>query len=173
MTPPATDRPLPDATRLGLAVHEAAHAVIGVIHGARLLTASLARDGSSGHTQFTAESFANAARPQVYRCHVAAAGAVAEAMLTCGPRPTLPQIEARLCGGDEQELHDEAMATLRPVPIPAAEVSSLLRRCWPAVADLAADLYLGHTISHTRVCAALGVTDGGGPHGVELSLIRG
>ncbi len=161
----------PDPRRLHLAVHEAAHAVVGVIHGARLLRATLASDGNAGHTQFTAASFTNGG-PQVYRSHIAAAGAVAEAMLTHGPRPTLRQIEARLCGSDKEDLHRQAMATLLPVPVPAAEVTSLLARCWPAVADLAADLYLGTAITHAQVCAGLGLTDEGGPGSTQLATIR-
>lgn len=161
----------PHPRRLELAVHEAAHAVVGVVHGARLLRAKLAADSTSGHTQFTAESF-TAGGPLVYRSHIAAAGAVAEAMFAHGPRPTLRQIEARLCGSDRDELHAEAMATLHPVPVPAAELQRLLSRCWTAVGDLAADLYLGRAITHARVCAALGVTDGGGPGSAQLAMIR-
>lgn len=161
----------PDPRRLSLAVHEAAHAVVGVVHGARLLKAALAVDGASGHTQFTAQSFA-AGPSSAYRSHIASAGAVAEALLTHGPRPTLRQIEARLRGSDKADLHNEAMATLRLVPIPAAEVGSLLSRCWGAVSELAADLYMGRSLTHAQVCHALGLNDEGGPHSVGLAVIR-
>ncbi|MFM8598890.1 MAG: hypothetical protein ACKOB8_07780 [Mycobacterium sp.] len=108
----------------------------------------------------------------MYRSHIAAASAVAEAMLTHGPRPTLRQIEARLCGSDRDELHTEAMTTLRPVPVPAVEVIALLSRCWSAVADIGADLYLRHMLTHAHVCAALELTDEGGPGSVQLAMIR-
>lgn len=164
----------PEPRRLALAVHEAAHAVIGVVHGARIQKVGLNTDGAgriSGHTDFDPVSFA-AGAPSVYRSHIAAAGAVAEAMLACGPRPTLRQVESRLCGTDRAELVHEAMATLRPVPVPVAEVTSLLARCWSAVSDLAADLYIGRTVSHAEVCAALGLSDEGGPYSVGLAVIR-
>jgi hypothetical protein len=161
----------PDLRRLELAVHEAAHAVIGVIHGARVQRVSLAADGATGRTDFTAGSFTTGS-PVVYRTHIAAAGAVAEAMLVHGPRPTLRQIEARLCGSDRDELHQQAMASGFPVPIPAASVIALLSRCWAAIAELTPDLYFGRTLDHTDVCAAMGLRDEGGPHSVELAVIR-
>jgi len=156
---------------LSLAVHEAAHAVVGVIFGAQVQRVSLTVDGSSGRTDFDPDSFA-AGSPAVYRSYIAAAGAVAEAMLSHGPRPTLQQIEARLCGSDREELHLEAMTNLRPVPIPAADLTALLSRCWTAVADLAADIYLGSGVSHVDVCRALGLSDEGGPGSVGLAMIR-
>lgn len=79
---------------------------------------------------------------------------MAEAILTHGPRPTLCQIEARLHGSDPDELHQEAMATLRPVPVPAAAaaVTALLARCWTAVADLP-PTSISEIASATPMCA--------------------
>lgn len=60
-----------DVARLGLAVHEAGHAVVGVVHGAQLQRATISgRSGAlSGCTEFSAASFQTGG-PLVYRTHV-------------------------------------------------------------------------------------------------------
>jgi hypothetical protein len=149
--------------RLALSVHESGHCVAGVIYGARLERAYLADGGARGSTEFSGASF-QLAGPVMHRLRIASAGAVAEAMLMHGRRPTLAQVEARLCGSDREELHTEAMATLRPVR-PAVDVLvPLLMRTWGAVSDLAGEIYGGRTVSHGDVCRALGLRDrdGGG-----------
>lgn len=51
-------------------------------------------------------------------------------------------------------------------------VRPLVHRCWEAIADLATGLYFGDEISHADVCSAVRLTDGGGPAGMQLAVIR-
>jgi hypothetical protein len=160
--------------RLELAAHEAAHAVVGVWHGAVLEFSRLAADSSSGLTGFTAASFEQPG-PAGARLQIAAAGAVCEARMAAGGVPSVAQVEARLCGSDLAEFTTEAMRSLRRVPVPVAEVDALLsrKRVLNAVASLAGDLYNGVELRHQDVVAALRLEDGGGPHSMALFKLRG
>jgi hypothetical protein len=166
--------PVHPPRRLELAGHESAHAVVGVWHGAVLEFSRLAEDGLSGLTGFTAASFEQAG-PAGARLQIAAAGAVCEARMACGGRPTVAAVEARLCGSDRAEFTDEGMRSLRRVPVPVAEVDGLLsrKRVLNAVSSLAGDLYDGVTLSHADVVRALRLDDEGGPHSLALFKLRG
>ena len=54
----------------------------------------------------------------------------------------------------------------------AAHVVPVLERCWEAVIAAARQLHTEGEIGHADVCAALGLTDGGGPGSIELAMIR-
>jgi hypothetical protein len=159
-----------DRQHIALAVHEAGHAVVGVLYGARVEHAALARDRKSGRCEFDADSFG--ASPSAYRPQIAAAGALAEAVFRHGPRPTIRQIEALLNGSDCEELRFVALSSLQPFSIPSNAVLPMVLRCWTAIGDLATELCLGHEIDHADVCAALGLTDEGGPGSLGLAMIR-
>jgi hypothetical protein len=116
------------------------------------------------------DSFGPSAR--AYRSPIAAAGAVAAAVFHHGPRPTLRQVEAQLEGSDREELRLESLSSLQPLSTPLTEVLPAVLRCWSAVSGLAKDLYLGREISHADVCAALGLTDGGGSGSVGLAMVE-
>ncbi len=46
-----------------------------------------------------------------------------------------------------------------------------VKRCWRSVTTLAAQIWAGNEIGHDDVLAALGITDGGGPRSLPLSLV--
>lgn len=54
-----------------------------------------------------------------------------------------------------------------------AQIVPLLERSWSAVKTIAKQLYFHGTASHQDVCAALGLTDEGGPGSLGLAMIRG
>lgn len=163
------------AERIGLAAHEAGHAVVGVVYGATIdqasLTASLTADGSRGVCSFEADSFEASAR--AYRSHIAAAGAVAAAMFHHGPRATWHQIDDHLHGPDRDELRAAAFGGYgQPMSAPLTAVRPLVQRCWTPIVKLATEMYFGRSIGHDDVCTALGLTDDGGPYSRELHRIR-
>lgn len=157
-------------TRVALALHEAGHAVVGAVYGATTEQATLSADSAHGLCTFTADSFGPSAH--AYRPHIAAAGAVAAAMLAHGPRPALHHIERHLHGPDRHELHTMSLSTMQPMSASLLAVRPLVSQCWGAIADLATSLYFGDEIGHSDVCAALGITDGGGPASMQLALLR-
>jgi hypothetical protein len=159
-----------DWQRIALAVHEAGHAVVGVLYGATIERAALADDGTDGQCEFTAASFGPT--PRAYRSHIAAAGAVAAAVFHHGPRPALRQIEAQLEGSDREELRLASLSSLQSCPAALTEALPVVLRCWGAIGEVAATLALGDEIGHADVCVALGLTDCGGPGSFELAIIR-
>lgn len=158
------------ARRIALAAHEAAHAVVGTIYGAKIERAALAADSRDGRCDFAADSFGASAF--AYRPHIAAAGAVAAAMWHHGPRPTVHQIEEHLHGSDRDELRAAAFSSMHSMSAPLTAVRPIVRRCWSAIVALATDMSFGREIGHADVCTALGLTDDGGPGSVELAMIR-
>ena len=159
-----------DRQRLGLAVHEAAHAVVGVLHGATVESATLTADGSDGDCTFTSEVFATSTRG--HRSLIAAAGAAAAAVFHHGPQPSLRQVEAQLGDSDREDLRLTSLSSRQSLPEQLTEVLPVVLRCWSAIGTLAAGLYLGNELSHADVCTALGLADGGGPGSLELAIIR-
>ncbi len=155
---------------IALAIHEAAHAVVGTIYGAKVDHAALADDNADGLCRFT--NTITAATPRQYRSQIAAAGAVATAVFTHGPRPRLHHIDRLLGPGDRRELRLAALANAAPFDSPILAVTPIIRRCWPAISDLAATLALEGTIRHRDVCAALGLSAHPDRAGFELACIR-
>jgi hypothetical protein len=159
------------ARRIGLAAHEAGHAVVGVLYGATIDQASLTADGDDGLCSFDADSFGAEAR--VYRSHIAAAGAVAAAMFHYGPRLGWQQIDDQLHGTDRDELRAAAFSGYgQPMSAPLMAVRPLVQRCWTPIVKLATEMYFGRNIGHDDVCTALGLTDEGGSYSAELAMIR-
>lgn len=156
--------------RLGLCLHEAGHAVAGVLAGATVERAALTDDGTDGECTFTEGSFATDAR-RYHRALVAAAGPVASAIFAHGDTPSPRQLEAHLGDADGEELrlatfhstenHQEMLAAALPV----------VNRCWRSITALAAQMFAGNEIDHNDVLGALGVTDGGGLGSPQLALI--
>ena len=162
--------------RLSLAVHEAAHACVGVLHGAELECARLIGDGpdAEGECCFTASSFEVGRLAAGHRSEIAAAGAVAEAVFRFGfEGATFRRIEARLVDSDdEQQLRVESWRTLRSAPETFSDVLPLVKQLWTPIGELARKLYFGAELNHSDVCAALNVTDGGGPYSGQLHSVR-
>lgn len=156
--------------RLGLAVHEAAHAVVGVLNGGAVERAGLTADGSDGLCEFTEASFGHDAS-RYRRALVAAAGPAAAAIFAHGDVPTARQLERHLGDADREELRLAALHSHASADEQRWEVLPVVRRCWRPIGALAAQMFAGHEIGHDDVCAALGVTDGGGLCSVELATI--
>ncbi|MGP4054144.1 hypothetical protein ACTWP6_04860 [Mycobacterium sp. 4D054] len=160
-----------DRERLGLCVHEAAHAVVGVLNGATVERATLTDDGQDGECTFTADSFAHD-RTRYHRALVAAAGPAAAATFHHTDRVTVRQIERHLGAGDREELRLASLHSYTTSDEQLAAVLPVVRRCWRPIGALAAKMMRGHEIDHNDVLAALGVTDGGGPGSSQLAAIR-
>lgn len=159
-----------DRNRLGLCLHEASHAVAGVLAGATIERAALTDDGTDGECTFTADSFAHDSR-RYHRALVAAAGPVASAVFTHGDGPSPRQLDAALGDGDREELRLATFHSERNHQEMLAAAVPVVRRCWPSITALAVQIWAGNDVTHDDVLAALGITDGGGPRSPQLSLI--
>jgi len=166
------------ANQFAMAVHESAHAAVGVLLGARLQKAWVVGecpadlDQLDGKTTFA--EFGILAESQ--RHVIAAAGGVAEAVFRYGPNPTVAQISPFIHGSpvDGPEVTRFAMSrgTER---VPRADTLPLVLACWPAICVLAGKITdspdLGE-ITHTDVTAALGLSADPALHPFELANIR-
>ncbi|MGB0972107.1 MAG: hypothetical protein ACPGVG_14280 [Mycobacterium sp.] len=159
-----------DRRILTLAVHEAGHAIVGTIYGAKVDHAALAENNNDGLCRFTTSVLG--ATPAQYRAQIAAAGAVAAALFTHGPRPRLHQIEGLLGPGDRRELRLAALSNGGPFTDPIIAVTPLIRRCWDPIGELAATLAVDSEIRHPDVCAALGLSPDPDRAAFQLALLR-
>lgn len=158
-----------DRDRLALAVHEAGHAVAGVVLGAELRNAYLVPenikmpDGRKGEARFRA-------RPHGTDERIVYAGPWAEAKFAVGGRrPTQQGFNAVMATSG---VHDQRALTAAGGTHEGAAVQPIIERCWPAVMTLAKKLYKVGEVSHEDVCAALGITDGGGYYSKQLASLR-
>lgn len=150
-------------------VHEAGHAVAGVVLGARLRSAavSLSRvDGLAGLT-----SFDHRDHPQWHDPAIAYAGGYAQARFRAGGhrQPTARALSAVF---STSGCHDAAMMSLAGGTHLGHGARNLVDRCWPAVIRVAQHLHREREARHADILAALNVTDGGGRTSVELAAIR-
>lgn len=159
-----------DRRVITLAVHEAGHAVVGTIYGAKLDHAALADDNADGLCRFTGASFG--ATPNRYRPEIAAAGAVAAAVFTHGPRPRLHQVEQLLGPDDRRELHLAALANGGPISGPIMAVMPVVTRCWDSISELAATLALDGEIVHRDVCTALRLSVDPDRAAFQIAILR-
>lgn len=160
-----------DGERLGLCVHEAAHAIVGVLNGGTIERARLTEGGTDGECDFTAESFAHD-RTRYRRALVAAAGPAAAAIFSHGPQPSGRQLDAHLGSGDREVLRLAAFHSYLTSDEQLWAALPVVRQCWRPIGILAAKMMRGQEINHDDVLAALGVTDGGGPGSAQLAAIR-
>ena len=134
--------------RIELAMHEAAHAVAGVLHGGRVEVAEVfdrERNGEHGRVTFTGLP-ADAERATAY------AGPWGQARWRSGPRPTIDQVRAVLASTGSCD-HAALIASGGGLP---REVEPMLEVVWPAVRELAAVLFSTGRAGHDAVLAALG-----------------
>ena len=143
--------------RLGIAFHEAGHAVAAVVLGGRVHRAVVDEHPHTEHDPLPGLD-----------AGIVYAGPWAEARWTLGYQPGPADMRRALArnGSDDRTL------CAAGGPHQGAHIVSLMERCWPAVKTLAKGLYFTGTATHTDVCAALGLTDGGGPGSLGLTLIR-
>jgi hypothetical protein len=156
---------------LELCVHESAHAVAGVAAGARLRGAAVTSTRVLGHqglTRFEPDDF-----PSHRTAEIAYAGPYGHAkFLAAGTRPTQRQISNVLASCGHK---DDRVLTASADPDgwhTGRDVVPLLERCWPAVIRTAQQLFRAGEVHHADVCAALGVTDGGGYTSAQLASLR-
>lgn len=166
------------ANQFAVAVHEAGHATVGALLGARLQTAWVAGecpadlDQLDGKTTFAEFGILAESKRHV----VAAAGGVAQAVLQHGPNPTVAQISPFIHGspidGPEVTRFAIARGTER---VPKADTLPLVLACWPAICALAGKITdspdLGE-ITHDDVTAALGLSADPALHPFELANLR-
>lgn len=147
-----------DRERLGLCVHEAAHAVVGVLNGGTIERATLTKGGTDGTCDFTADSFAKD-RTRYRRALVAAAGPVAAAIFAHGDVPTARQLDAHLGAGDREELRLASLHSYASADEQLWAALPVVRQCWRPIGALAAQMFTRYEIGHDAVLTALGVTD--------------
>ncbi|MCV7368529.1 hypothetical protein CRI77_22420 [Mycolicibacterium duvalii] len=164
---PLTRADLTDRERqhLELCIHEAGHAVAGVVLGAQLRNAVVI-DGKVTGVEGLA-TFAD--RPQGRDPEIAYAGPWAQARWRAGRRPTQREVYAVLDGGGRR---DCGVLTASGGTHSGHFVQPVIERCWPAVIRVAQQLYRTGEALHTDVCAALDITDGGGPTSSQLAGLR-
>lgn len=150
---------------LAVCVHEAGHAVSGVVLGADFHTAIVGelRDGLKGQAFFYD-------RPHGSDVLIAYAGPWAEArFLAGGRRPTQREFYTVL---DDHGCRDQRVLTAAGGFHAGADVELIIDRAWPSVLAVARQLHRTGEAHHEDVCAALGVTDGGGFTSVQLASLR-
>lgn len=139
-------------------VHEVGHSVCAVVLGARLHRAVLGDDPRAECHDL----------PEAAQAPVSYAGPWSEARWRAGRPPNLREMHSALprCSSDYKAL------IAAGGPEAGRGAIALLERCWPAVEMLAGKLFRDGQIGHRDVCAALGLSDDGGPGSFELACIR-
>jgi hypothetical protein len=169
MTPKAKKRPLTladltdaERERAAVAFHEAGHAIAATALGGRI-QAAVVSDGRTfgllGKTVFDV-------LPEGQSPSVTYAGPWAEARWRAGRRPTQRELFAAL----DRNSCDDGELSRSGGSFMGAGVVPLLERCWPSVAQLAAQLWTNSEVRHEHVCAALQIPER--DNGFHLSLIR-
>lgn len=157
------DIPADERHRLGLAVHEAGHAVVSTLHGGQVIAAETYTGGPrtdprglgrGGLCQYTGDGSGLLA---AHRAPILAAGTAAQAVWLYGPRPTLAQLDALMAHNreDATELRRMAVSSFS-LPYSPQHVLPTILRTWPGIARLAMAIHKGEHVGHTQVCTALG-----------------
>lgn len=157
--------------RIGLAFHEAAHAVVGILHGGTLTRAVIAdgkRKGKAIGRPSGATTFASL--PSGRHAFVAYAGPWAQARGRLGRRPGPADLRRVLdstgCRDRDVLIASGGTATADP------EVEVLIERCWSAVGAVAGKLLRDGSVTEGDVLAALGLSADSATRAMECSMIR-
>lgn len=149
-----------------VSVHEASHAVCGVVLGGRLractVTGGLAAGTISGRTTF--DVFPAGHEPQV-----AYAGPFAQLRWRHDRSPTQRELYALLDGGS---CGDAAVLTAAGGIYLGAAVTGLVEKCWKPVIEVTRLLARHAVVRHADVARALGLSADGPTAALQLSLIR-
>lgn len=165
-TPTVADLTARQRQHLEICVHEAGHAVAGVVFGADLRTAVVSNSRVSGVEGLT--SFSD--RPHGRDEQIAYAGPWAQARWRAGGRrPTQREMFALFDGGGRRDCGVLLAAGGTHL---GHAVQPVIERAWPAVIRVAKHLHRTGEVTHADVCEALGITDGGGPGSAQLSGLR-
>ncbi|TYQ11599.1 UNVERIFIED_ORG: hypothetical protein L601_001500000130 [Gordonia westfalica J30] len=146
-----------ERARLHLAIHEAAHAVAGILLGATDVRAAIGDSRSGGAT----------------RCYgllpdheplVAFAGPWAEARWQAGQRPKLREVWRHLDGCGRRD-RDQIVSTFgTSVPPTSDRIERLLDMTWPAVVSVAQVLHRTSEARYDDICAALDIPETDNAH---------
>lgn len=155
---------------LELCIHEAGHAVAavalgGVIRSAVVVTGRVT--GAQGLTTMEPDGL-----PFGSKAEIAYAGPWSQARWRAGRYPTTRDLHAVFASTGHK---DDRVLTASAYPDGGhngRDVVPLVERCWPAVIRVAQALHRSGEVHQRDVCAALGITDGGGPTSVQLAAIR-
>lgn len=150
---------------LELCVHEAGHAVAGVVLGAQLRSAVVTRSRITGTEGLT--TFAD--RPHGRDSEIAYAGPWSTARWRAGRRPTKRQVLAVLRASGYKD--DRVLLAAGGTHL-GHGITPLIERCWPAVVRVAQQLHKTGEVVQADVVAALGIDDGGGPGSSQLASLR-
>lgn len=177
--PPRGQLTLADTTprerqHLRTCVHEAGHAVAGVVLGALLRNSVVSTGritGIQGLTSFSHDT------PTWHQPSIAFAGPWAEARWLVEGRPSQRQLNRILDGSGYKDHRALCAAAARDVfgdPTAQARLSvpPLVERAWPAVVRVAQQLHRAGEVIQADVLAALGVDDGGGLTSSQLAGLR-
>jgi hypothetical protein len=140
--------------RRAASFHEAGHAVAAVALGGRIHRAMLGDQPRTEYDQLPVNAAA-----------VTYAGPWCEARCLSGRYPAPHDIHRALC----VNASDARALTAAGEPTAGRDVVPLLDRCWPAVKAVAKVLFVKGRVDHAGVCAALGLSDDGGPGSFELA----
>ena len=164
---PLTRADLTDRERqhLEMCVHEAGHAVAGVVLGAQLRTAVVSDSRVSGVEGLT--SFSD--RPHGRDPEIAYAGPWSQARWRAGRRPTQREMLMLFDGGGHRDCGVLIAAGGTHL---GHFVQPVVERTWPGILRVARQLYDTGEVLHADVCAALNITDGGGPSSSQLAGLR-
>ncbi|UGQ43401.1 hypothetical protein [Rhodococcus aetherivorans] len=154
--------------RAAVCVHEAAHAVVAALHGARIETVALTpgHPDHAGRCDHTGNLTASAEAAVTY------AGPYAEARYVYGTHPSWREIKSVLddqCNSNGTGDYDLLVASAGPTP---RGVERLIDTAWPAVVTVARQLNAEGRADHAAVCAALGIPAVDGHLSAQASAIR-
>lgn len=163
-----TRESLTDRERLlaELCVHEAAHAVAGVVLGGVLRAASVTGGLHAGELRgrTTFESLPSGAEAQT-----AYAGPWAAVRWLHGRRPTQAELYAAIAQGHDS---DGAVLSAAGGTAAGAPVVPLIERLWPQVRHLAGNIAGQTTVRHSDVLGALGLSADPATSSLALAHIR-
>jgi hypothetical protein len=155
-----------ERSHLEVCIHEAGHAVAGVVFGAQLRNAVVTNSrvwGTDGLTTFSD-------RPHGRDEEIAYAGPWAQAKFRAnGRRPSQREVYAILDAGGYK---DERVLIAAGGTHLGHAVQPVIERTWPGVIRVAKQLHRAGEVTQDEVCAALGITDGGGPTSSQLAGLR-
>ncbi|WP_445168774.1 hypothetical protein ACTXG7_05275 [Mycolicibacterium sp. Dal123E01] len=165
-TPVAPPRRALTAADLAVCVHEAGHAVAGVVLGGELrdaLVFDLRHDGLRGLTRFHD-------CPDHLKTRVAYGGPWSEAKFQAGGRrPSQRELFAAM---DGHGCRDQRALNAAGGTHEGASVQPIIDRTWPAILTVARQLRRLGEVHSEDVLKALGVRDGGGLTSTDLAEIR-
>ncbi|MFT7025360.1 MAG: hypothetical protein ACJA07_004483 [Rhodococcus sp. (in: high G+C Gram-positive bacteria)] len=154
-----------DRERFATAIHEAGHAVAVVLAGDRIVDLRLNDGDVDAPGQCTHQDV-----PENEERGVAFAGPWSEERWRRGARPTPQQLRASLDRNGSDAAFLEASAGVGADP---REVEPILEAAWPAVKQIARELFIRGHLQHDDVAHELGLDGTAHDHSVVASIRSG